>query len=68
MPDAAVPDPDEVAWHGWLTERELRSALQEWRFTPDSHAAFSRYLAFMAAQSGSAIERPPGQGAGPDHD
>ncbi|WP_416071473.1 NUDIX hydrolase [Streptomyces sp. ME02-8801-2C] len=45
MPDAVVPDPDEVAWHGWLTEPELRSALLEWRFTPDSHEAFSRYLA-----------------------
>ncbi len=34
VPDAVVPDPDEVAWHGWLTEPELRSALLEWRFTP----------------------------------
>ncbi|MEU6228735.1 NUDIX domain-containing protein [Streptomyces sp. NPDC047042] len=45
MPDSVVPDPDEVAWYGWLTEPELRSALLEWRFTPDSHEAFSRYLA-----------------------
>ncbi|WP_374105755.1 NUDIX domain-containing protein [Streptomyces sp. AC495_CC817] len=43
VPDAVIPDPDEVAWHAWLTEPELRSALQEWRFTPDSHEAFSRY-------------------------
>ncbi|MFD6798097.1 NUDIX hydrolase [Streptomyces cyaneofuscatus] len=50
VPDAVVPDPDEVAWHGWLTEPELRSALQEWHFTPDSHEAFSRYLAFRTAQ------------------
>ncbi|MFF5143580.1 hypothetical protein ACFY6U_28250 [Streptomyces sp. NPDC013157] len=35
----------------WLTEPELRSALLEWRFTPDSHEAFSRYLAFRTAQS-----------------
>jgi hypothetical protein len=48
LPDAVVPDPDEVAWHGWLTEPELRSALLEWRFTPDSHEAFSRYLAFQS--------------------
>lgn len=34
VPDAVVPDPDEVAWHGWLTEPELRPALLEWRFTP----------------------------------
>ncbi|MFI8088275.1 NUDIX hydrolase [Streptomyces sp. NPDC086080] len=51
VPDAVVPDPDEVAWHGWLTEPELGSALLEWRFTPDSHEAFSRYLAFRGAQS-----------------
>ncbi len=50
VPDAVVPDPDEVAWHGWLAEPELRSALQEWRFTPDSHEAFGRYLAFRAVQ------------------
>lgn len=49
--DAVVPDPDEVAWHGWLTEPELTSALLEWRFTPDSHEAFSRYQAFGTAQS-----------------
>ncbi|MFC9076717.1 NUDIX hydrolase [Streptomyces sp. NPDC057062] len=51
VPDAVAPDPDEVAWHDWLTEPELHSALLEWRFTPDSHEAFSRYLAFRAAQS-----------------
>ncbi|MEW2584625.1 NUDIX domain-containing protein [Streptomyces virginiae] len=44
VPDAVVPDPDEIAWHGWLTELELRSALLEWCFTPDSREAFSRYL------------------------
>lgn len=51
MPDAVVPDADEVARHGWLTEPELRSALLEWRFTPDSHEAFSRYLTFRTARS-----------------
>ncbi|MFD8194732.1 NUDIX domain-containing protein [Streptomyces wuyuanensis] len=49
--DAVVPDPDEIAWHDWLTEPELRSALLEWRFTPDSHEAFSRYLAIQTPQS-----------------
>ncbi|WP_442807111.1 NUDIX domain-containing protein [Streptomyces sp. NBC_01294] len=49
--DAVVPDPDEVAWHSWLTELELRSALLEWCFTPDSHEAISRYLTFRTAQS-----------------
>jgi hypothetical protein len=45
------PDPDEVARHGRLTEPELRSALPVWRFTPDSHEAYSRYLAFRTARS-----------------
>ncbi|WP_405450043.1 NUDIX hydrolase [Streptomyces erythrochromogenes] len=51
VPDAVVPDPDEVAWHSWLSEPELRSALLEWRFTPDSNEAFSRYLTFRTARS-----------------
>ncbi|WKD37611.1 NUDIX domain-containing protein [Streptomyces xanthophaeus] len=49
--DAVVPDPDEVAWHSWLTELELRSALLEWCFTPDTHEAISRYLTFRTTQS-----------------
>ncbi|MFB6823126.1 NUDIX domain-containing protein [Streptomyces virginiae] len=49
--DAVVPDPDEVARHSWLTEPELRSALLEWGFTPDSHETMSRYLTFRAARS-----------------
>ncbi|PWI45021.1 NUDIX domain-containing protein [Streptomyces sp. ICBB 8177] len=51
VPDTVVADPDEIAWHGWLTEPELRSALLEWRFTPDSNEAFSRYVAFRVARS-----------------
>ncbi|RII13834.1 Nudix hydrolase [Streptomyces sp. YIM 130001] len=49
-PDTVTADPDEVAWHGWLTEPELRSALPGWRFTPDSHEVFGRYLAFRAVR------------------
>jgi 8-oxo-dGTP pyrophosphatase MutT (NUDIX family) len=45
IPDVMAPDPREVAWHGWLTESELRQALRRWRFTPDSHDAFGRYAA-----------------------
>ncbi|WP_442805584.1 NUDIX hydrolase [Streptomyces sp. NBC_00385] len=51
VPGTVTADPDEVAWHGWLTEPELRSALLEWRFTPDSHEAFGRYLAFRTTRS-----------------
>ncbi|MYR01698.1 MULTISPECIES: NUDIX domain-containing protein [unclassified Streptomyces] len=50
VPDAVVPDPAEVAWHDWLTEPELRSALLEWHFTPDSHEVFGRYLALRTAR------------------
>ncbi|MPY34697.1 NUDIX domain-containing protein [Streptomyces adustus] len=50
IPDSLTPALDEIAWHGWLTESELHSALSEWNFTPDSHEAFSRYLAFRTAQ------------------
>nr|WP_260584548.1 NUDIX domain-containing protein [Streptomyces murinus] len=59
VPDAVVPDPDEIAWHGWLTEPELRSALLEWRFTPDSHEAFGRYLAFRTARLSPPNARQP---------
>ncbi|MFG3101473.1 NUDIX domain-containing protein [Streptomyces sp. NPDC048182] len=46
--EAVVPDPEEVAWHGRLTEPELRSALVNWRFTPDSREVFGRYLTFRS--------------------
>lgn len=39
-----TPDPQEVAWHGWLTETELRDAVRQWRFVPDGLEAFDRYL------------------------
>ncbi|MFL5999709.1 MAG: NUDIX domain-containing protein [Streptomyces sp.] len=51
VPDAVAADADEVAWHDWLAEPELRSTLLEWRFTPDSSEVFSRYLAFRTARS-----------------
>lgn len=43
LPESVVPDPREVAWHGWLTEPELRRALREWTFTPDSRQILERY-------------------------
>ncbi|MFI9150450.1 NUDIX domain-containing protein [Streptomyces sp. NPDC053367] len=45
VPEIVAPDPGEVAWHGWLTESELRRALRQWTFTPDSQEIFDRYLA-----------------------
>lgn len=44
LPEVGTPDPGEVAWHGWLTESELRQALRQWTFTPDSQEIFHRYL------------------------
>lgn len=38
------PDPQEIAWHGWLTEAELRDAVQKWHFVPDGQEAFKHYL------------------------
>ncbi|MGC4979492.1 NUDIX domain-containing protein [Streptomyces sp. DT193] len=48
VPEIGAPDPGEVAWYGWLTESELRRALQQWTFTPDSQEIFGRYLACRA--------------------
>ncbi|WP_050776907.1 NUDIX domain-containing protein [Streptomyces sp. SPB074] len=51
VPDVVTRDPREVAWHGLLTGPELRSALREWSFTPDSHEVLRRYRVFRAARS-----------------
>lgn len=45
---AVVPDHREIAWHGWLTEAELRDAVRQWRFVPDGQEAFGRYLSACA--------------------
>lgn len=42
VPDAVVPDAQEVAWYGWLTVPELWSVLREWPFTPDGHEVLGR--------------------------
>jgi 8-oxo-dGTP pyrophosphatase MutT (NUDIX family) len=51
IPDVLAPDPREVAWYDWLTESEVRQALQGWRFTPDSRDAFDRYLTTETGQA-----------------
>ncbi|MFC3573097.1 NUDIX hydrolase [Streptomyces yaanensis] len=40
-----APDPSEIAWHGWVAEREMRDALRRWPFVPDGVEALERYLA-----------------------
>jgi len=42
---AVTPDPQEVAWHGWLNESDLPRILREWTFTPDSPEILDRYFA-----------------------
>ncbi|MER6677176.1 NUDIX domain-containing protein [Streptomyces sp. NPDC000983] len=44
LTETVAPDASEVAWHGWLTEPELRRALRQWTFTPDSPEILGRYL------------------------
>ncbi|WKX10635.2 NUDIX hydrolase [Streptomyces sp. NL15-2K] len=43
--EVIAPDPAAIAWHGWVTESELRDALRRWTFVPDGVEALRRYLA-----------------------
>ncbi|MCX4583252.1 NUDIX hydrolase [Streptomyces sp. NBC_01481] len=36
------PQPEEVAWHDFLPERELEERLGEWEWVPDGLAAYER--------------------------
>ncbi|WP_213457077.1 NUDIX domain-containing protein [Rhizomonospora bruguierae] len=38
------PQPEEVAWHAFLTEREVERRLTEWAWVPDGLAAYHRLL------------------------
>lgn len=45
--DAPVdPQPEEVAWHTFLTDEELRQRLDEWLWVPDGFEAYRRLEAF----------------------
>lgn len=44
--ESLVPDPSEIAWHAWLTELELREAVDRWPFVPGGRGALRRYLVF----------------------
>ncbi|MFF7167022.1 NUDIX hydrolase [Streptomyces sp. NPDC008086] len=39
------PDPEEIAWHDWLTDLELAELVRHEAFVPDAREAFHRYLA-----------------------
>ncbi|MEV6162312.1 NUDIX domain-containing protein [Streptomyces sp. NPDC052052] len=45
LSDNLCPDPDEVMWHGWLSEPELLRSMRENLFTPDTHDVMSHYRA-----------------------
>ena len=36
------PQPEEVAWHGFMSEAELNARLDQWAFVPDGLAAWHR--------------------------
>lgn len=52
-----TPDPSEIAWHGWLDEREFREAVHTWEFVPDGLDALRRHPALSAP--GTAAPPPP---------
>ncbi|WP_030905550.1 NUDIX hydrolase [Streptomyces sp. NRRL F-5126] len=37
------PNPQEVAWHAWVTKSELESLVPQQKFVPDAREAFHRY-------------------------
>ncbi|MEE6258908.1 NUDIX hydrolase [Plantactinospora sonchi] len=42
------PQPEEVAWHAFLTEAELAQRLPEWTWVPDGLEAYHRLRAWRA--------------------
>jgi isopentenyldiphosphate isomerase len=40
------PQPEEVAWHAFLTEEELHRRFDEWTWVPDGFEAYRRLQAF----------------------
>ncbi|MFB7032244.1 MULTISPECIES: NUDIX domain-containing protein [unclassified Streptomyces] len=62
--DDPDPDPNEVTWHGWLSEPELLRSMRENLFTPDTRDTLSRYFAAVEGETpdktGSRDVRDPG--------
>ncbi|MYW46052.1 NUDIX domain-containing protein [Streptomyces sp. SID161] len=44
------PQPEEVQWHAFLPEEEVRRRLGEWEWVPDGLAAYKRLRAFRAGR------------------
>ncbi|RKN23776.1 NUDIX domain-containing protein [Micromonospora musae] len=49
-PSTVAPQPEEVAWHAFLTEAELERRLTEWDWVPDGFDAYRRLLAWRATR------------------
>ncbi|MBB5936344.1 NUDIX hydrolase [Streptomyces zagrosensis] len=47
------PQPEEVAWHTFLTDAELAAKLDVWEWVPDGAEAYERLLAMRAAGGGA---------------
>jgi 8-oxo-dGTP pyrophosphatase MutT (NUDIX family) len=45
------PQPEEVAWHTFLTEDELHRRLDEWPWVPDGLEAYRRLLTWRTAST-----------------
>ncbi len=39
------PDPDEIAWHDWLTDPQLAELVRDEAFVPDAREAYHRWAA-----------------------
>jgi isopentenyldiphosphate isomerase len=46
------PQPEEVAWHAFLTDEELADRLPEWPWVPDGMAAFLRLQEWRSTGAG----------------
>jgi len=48
-PEEVAPQPEEVAWHAFLTEEELLRRIPEWTWVPDGLEAWRRLRELPAA-------------------
>ncbi|MGV9810800.1 NUDIX hydrolase [Streptomyces cellulosae] len=46
-----APDPDEIAWHDWLTEPQLAELVRDEAFVPDAREAYHRWAALRPWES-----------------
>ncbi|MEU6487000.1 NUDIX domain-containing protein [Streptomyces sp. NPDC046887] len=53
------PQVEEVAWHAFLPEEEVRARLGDWPWVPDGLAAYRLLRDFWTETSSSAGSRPP---------